>query len=304
MQRPPRADGGWWECQKCHGLVLPRNPANDVCPAGAQHVWAASNEPYVLRWGDLGRVATQMDPGWRWCRKCSVLYQTLNTYGDVCAAGGSHDPSMSPSYVVRAGDGVEGMVGGWQLCSKCMGLFNASSNSSHFYQACPAGGDHERDFAPTYFLRLENPPIRPEPLDKLFDWRPVDGTGGKVRARGRLILQKDGNVVVETDVQDTGGGEYNVDVCFAVLDWGRIAWTDPIGMGASVHVAGKVTSGQSRQRGAPSYPYAAIAANWNELSPGAEIYMVATAQGDRVNFINTLVGIAGTVLGVVSLVAS
>jgi hypothetical protein len=192
------------------------------------------------------------------------------------------------------------MVGEWKLCIKCWGLCHGTSNSSRFYQACPAGGDHQC-YGASFFLRLENPPERPPYLAKSFNWHPVHGSGGKVIASGKLTLQKDGTVTVETDVKDTGRGEYNVDVCFAVVDWGMVAWTDPIGMGASVHVAGKVTSGQSRQRGAPEFHYPAISEYWAELSPGAEIYMVAAAQADRVNFFNTLVGVAGTLLGVVSL---
>lgn len=86
---------------------------------------------------------------WRWCRKCQCLVFGGSTTG-VCAAGGAHNLTGSPNYVIdhQVGTGQ----GGWLWCFKCEALYYGGNPGSA--GICPDGGIHNGIRSGRYFLQL------------------------------------------------------------------------------------------------------------------------------------------------------
>jgi hypothetical protein len=88
-----------------------------------------------------------MQEGWRWCRKCGVMFYAVASAGKgVCPAGGAHDDSASGHYLERFGEDRSGQQGGWRWCKRCAAFFYArASIGAGGKGLCPApgGGPHD-----------------------------------------------------------------------------------------------------------------------------------------------------------------
>jgi hypothetical protein len=91
--------------------------------------------------------------GWRWCKKCQVMFYGLHSSGlGACPAGGQHDPSQSGHYYIRVEGAVPGVQqAGWRWCKKCMGFWYAGGTS---LGTCPAGGTHSQQGSGAYAAML------------------------------------------------------------------------------------------------------------------------------------------------------
>jgi hypothetical protein len=67
-----------------------------VCPCGGMHDTMGSGD-YWLRHNDYTARGQQ---GWRWCRKCQVLFFNGNGHFGICPCGGGHDPTGSGAYTL------------------------------------------------------------------------------------------------------------------------------------------------------------------------------------------------------------
>jgi hypothetical protein len=84
----------WRVCKKCQGAFCDADPLQGrTCPSGGNH--EARNLEFAVQMGT--------GPGegnWRQCRKCSGLFWAGAGNNGACKAGGPHDPSGSPNYVL------------------------------------------------------------------------------------------------------------------------------------------------------------------------------------------------------------
>lgn len=82
-----------------------------------------------------GETLTQ--EGWRRCRRCQILFFSLDRTGGlgVCPAGGAHE-SSDDFYLLRMGPEIAGVqLGGWSWCMHCMALFDRVGGNMG---ACPS----------------------------------------------------------------------------------------------------------------------------------------------------------------------
>jgi hypothetical protein len=126
---------GWRFCRKCAGLSYAPNRARSVCKAdkGTHDVEGSAYVLFVKQ----SRYGGQA--GWEWCHKCQLLGHGSAPLSGHCPAGGAHDRSRSPGYLVWH-PGVSGGASrefnaqdGWRWCGLCFGLV-------HGQGACAAPG--------------------------------------------------------------------------------------------------------------------------------------------------------------------
>jgi hypothetical protein len=138
----------WHCCNKCQGLFYaPNGPG--VCKAGGGHSDTGSAN-YILcvdispvnsqgtRQKSVPPDGTGWQAGWRYCRKCGLLWMGANA-GSHCPDGGQHSASSSGHYFLCINDTPTdsglGQVG-WRLCPKCQGLWMGLNSGSR----CSADG--------------------------------------------------------------------------------------------------------------------------------------------------------------------
>lgn len=89
--------------------------------------------------------------GWRWCKKCEVLFYA--PLGSTCPAGGGHDASTSACYLPYT-DGQGGTQDKWRWCKRCGAMFFSGNGAGR----CVGGVGHDASGSGQYFLATNTPP--------------------------------------------------------------------------------------------------------------------------------------------------
>ena len=142
---PHYTQAGWRWCDPCSNLHFATKGTHGPSRSAA----------YVL-FADRSRYGGQ--GGWGWCRKCQGLSHGSEALSGYCPAGGQHDRSASPNYLVWA---TEDNHAGfqpkdfdaqdqWRWCNQCYGLFHESNPG-----VCPwpFGGVHQLGGSSNYHLQ-------------------------------------------------------------------------------------------------------------------------------------------------------
>lgn len=119
-----------------------RCTADSISRRSAIRTMAMGSVAFFALAGLPGTANAFAQEGWRWCRKCQIMFFAQDRAGGfgVCPAGGRHDPSASDYYYLRMEPEIAGVQqGGWSWCMKCMGLYGSVGANMG---ACPAGGSH------------------------------------------------------------------------------------------------------------------------------------------------------------------
>lgn len=146
---------GWRWCSKCSNLNFAPNVTRSVCPVDQKPHAVDRSGPYVL-FPNRSRYAGQ--PGWGWCNKCQGLCHGGAALSGFCPAGGAHDRTDSPNYLLWAAENPQGASApkdfnaqdNWRWCNRCYSLVHAS-----FLGTCPApgGGPHNPTGSWNYHLQ-------------------------------------------------------------------------------------------------------------------------------------------------------
>ncbi|MBL9103814.1 MAG: hypothetical protein JNL82_22915 [Myxococcales bacterium] len=132
---------GWRWCRHCQ-VVFYQPDGNGVCPGRAGHDATGSGEYWLWTHGD-GKLRSDVQPNWRWCRRCNAL--AFSQLGGRCAAtGAQHDFSASGKYCLLHNADLKPSEQkvhqrGWRWCNKCQALFYCELGAG----ACPTGGGHD-----------------------------------------------------------------------------------------------------------------------------------------------------------------
>lgn len=135
---PHYTQEGWRYCSKCSNLNFFPNVARSVCPKDQQPHDDSASSAYIL-FPHRSRYGRQ--PDWKWCKKCQGLSYGAGANAGYCPAGGQHDRSTSPNYMLYTEALPQGTYAakdfngqaGWRYCTKCSGLFHESNAG-----VCPA----------------------------------------------------------------------------------------------------------------------------------------------------------------------
>ena len=153
-EAPHYTQAGWRYCDKCSNLHFAPNQSRSVCPSDKKNHSSSQSGAYILfanksRYGGQG--------GWGWCNKCQGLCHGSATLSGHCPAGGAHDRSASPNYLVWATeDNHTGFQAkdfpaqdNWRWCNRCYGLFHGGTPGR-----CPepSGGAHQSGGSFNYHL--------------------------------------------------------------------------------------------------------------------------------------------------------
>jgi hypothetical protein len=147
--------GGWSSCDRCAHLTFAPNQARGVCPADKRQHGVDKGARYTL-FVNKSRYAAQA--GWGWCHKCQGMTHGTEPLSGHCPAGGTHDRSRSPSYLLWAPEVVQSGADakdfksqeGWRKCSRCQGLFLGAMTS-----VCPAPGGGAHNGAGSWNYHLQ-----------------------------------------------------------------------------------------------------------------------------------------------------
>ncbi|WP_143268488.1 hypothetical protein [Amycolatopsis vastitatis] len=91
-----------------------------------------------------------MQPGWRWCARCSSL--AYSGFGDgICVHDSAHDFGGSGEYFVSMVDVPEGSQPGWRWCNRCQCLCYSGFGDGDW---CAAGGPHNFEGSGPYSVPL------------------------------------------------------------------------------------------------------------------------------------------------------
>ncbi len=153
-EAPHHTQAGWRWCDQCSLLHFEPNRLRGVCPSSKGPHGSSKSAPYLL-FAIRSRYGGQ--DGWGWCRKCQGLCYGATPLAGRCAAGGEHDRSESPHYLVWAvEDDHKGhhnkdfsSQGDWRRCHQCLSLFHGE-----FGGVCPAvqSGPHQAGASWNYHL--------------------------------------------------------------------------------------------------------------------------------------------------------
>jgi hypothetical protein len=278
--------GGWRFCAKCHTMFFDGFPDNKgVCPASASHDAQGFifNIPFDIP------QSSNAQGGWRNCSKCQAMF--FDGFPDnkgVCPAGASHaaaGPFFVPTHDIPETPNAQGA---WRNCSKCQAMFFDGFPDS----VCPTGAGHAA--AGPFFVL---PHDLPNQLD--FGFNPiVFGTGIPVGGFAHLTIHSDGTYNFTGHFHDSGADEFNTALAWVVKDFLSHGYS----FAHSGHVAGTFESGSRNDDWNNDGQNDAIKDNWFAIAAADSASAKAEVNADLTNLINTVIGIAGTTLGVVAII--
>jgi hypothetical protein len=155
---PQELQRNWRKCMRCQSIYLATNGPG-VCKAGPGGHAPGASASYILV-DDVDPVNTSgpaqkgWQRGWRYCKRCGMLWMGLNS-GSRCPAGGAHTLADSGEYWLRLNNNPSGQTApgesGWKWCDKCQSLWSGGAGSQ-----CPAGGAHSSTGSSDYGLVADN----------------------------------------------------------------------------------------------------------------------------------------------------
>ncbi len=141
----------------------------------------------------------------------------------------------------------------------------------------------------------------PSQLD--FDWNPiVFGTGIAVGGWSHLTIRQDGTYTFSGHFHDSGAFEYNMKLVWGVKN-NTPDKLDLYTFQHSGHVSGTFESGSPDDNWTTDGQSDLIKTNWAGIVAADLAPASATASGDFTALVNEIIGAAGTVLGVIAIVA-
>jgi hypothetical protein len=153
-EAPHYTQAGWRWCDQCSLLHFEPNRSRGVCPVTKGPHSSSKSIPYIV-FAIRSRFGGQ--EGWGWCRKCQGLSYGATPITGRCAAGGEHDRSESPRYLLWAAeddhhgheDKTFSSQDGWRRCHQCSSLYHGDTGG-----ACPAvqSGPHQAGSSWNYHL--------------------------------------------------------------------------------------------------------------------------------------------------------
>jgi hypothetical protein len=279
--------GDWRFCEKCHGMFFNGFSVKGVCPAGGQH----KAQGFIFNLPFDTPELPNAQAGWRNCSKCQANFFAGFPVKGVCPAGGQH--AVAGPFFVLPHDMPElpNAQGRWRNCSKCQVLFfDGFPNKG----VCPVGGGHAA--AGPFFVLPHDLPTQ---LD--FDFNPsVFGAGVPVGGSAHLTIHSDGTYNFRGHLHDSGALEFNTALAWIVKDFFGHGYS----FGHSGHLAGTFESGSRNDDWNNDGQNNAIRDNWFAIAPTNSAPAKAEVNADLTNVINTLIGIAGTTLGVVAIIVA
>jgi hypothetical protein len=136
----------------------------------------------------------------------------------------------------------------------------------------------------------------PPTLD--FDYNPiVFDNGVPVGGWAHLTIRQDGSFTFFGHLHDSGGTEYDVNVGIAVKDSQNRLYT----VMHSGHVSGTFEPGSRDDDWSVDSKNDQLAENWADIAASNTVYENASASLDAINLINSIIGAAGLIVGVVAL---
>jgi len=141
----------------------------------------------------------------------------------------------------------------------------------------------------------------PLPSELHFDNDSIGFPGG-VAAGGyaHLTLRKDGSFTFSGHYHDSGSLEYNISTVWGIKDSSNMLFTFP----HSSHVAGTFEPGSRDDDWTIDSRNDEIARRWSALAAGTTSILRAEANVELINVTNSVIGVAGLVLGVIAIVAA
>jgi hypothetical protein len=131
-----------------------------------------------------------------------------------------------------------------------------------------------------------------------FDARPLVFDGGvPVGGWSHLTLRQDGSLTFTGHFHDSGATEYNMNFIFAVKDSQNIVYT----VQHSGRVFGTFESGSRDDDWTIDTRNDRLADNWANLAAGSTWVANGSAKMDGTDLFNSVIGVIGTVVGVISL---
>lgn len=108
---------GWRRCKHCQALFH-LNERGSYCPRedSGQHEAADGEKYHVIINSVISVPATEIQQGWRWCRKCQALHFPGD--GEACHLTSDHD-SGSSNYAVEIISIPNTDRPSWRFCDKC-----------------------------------------------------------------------------------------------------------------------------------------------------------------------------------------
>ena len=137
----------------------------------------------------------------------------------------------------------------------------------------------------------------PSQLD--FDFPSITfPTGFAVGGAAHLTITSDGGYTFRGHYHDSGAAEYNISSVLAVKDTAGLAYT----FTHDSHVAGTFESGSRDDDWSDNGTDPRLRDHWSDLALGARAELRAEVDTDLANVVNLVIGVLGTVLGVISIV--
>jgi hypothetical protein len=138
-------------------------------------------------------------------------------------------------------------------------------------------------------------------LPSQIDWDAGSITfnnGVPVGGTSHLTIRQDGTYTLSGHFHDSGATEYNMSLVWGVADSQQKLYT----FEHSGHVSGTFESGSRDDNWNVDGQNAAIAQNWANITARNSANWEAGADSDFTSLVNSLIGAAGTVLGIVAIV--
>lgn len=151
---PHYTQSDWRWCERCSNLSFGPNVVRSVCPVDKKPHVITRSGVYTL-FPQRSRYPGQS--GWGWCNKCQGLCHGSAAQSGFCPAGGAHDRTDSPDYILMSVDSPPGTAArdfptqdNWRWCNRCYSLFHAGTPGT-----CPApgGGPHNPSGSSNYLLQ-------------------------------------------------------------------------------------------------------------------------------------------------------
>ncbi|TCO60641.1 hypothetical protein [Actinocrispum wychmicini] len=144
----------WRWCRKCQGHFFGGSGTFGFCPFGNAHDSTGSGDYYL--WYSEDPPRSDMQPGWRWCRRCQSLSYAAVVTG-LCPGFGRHDLGGSGNYHVFHDVGVlnPNEQDQWNWCRKCQGLFYGPNQSRSW---CAGGNRHDGTGSGNYMVQYLSSP--------------------------------------------------------------------------------------------------------------------------------------------------
>jgi hypothetical protein len=142
------------------------------------------------------------------------------------------------------------------------------------------------------------PPL-PGQLD--FDWFPITlDNGCPVGGSSHLTIHEDGTYQFSGHLHDSGALEYNTQLMWLVMD----SHDQGYSFRHSGHVSGTFESGSRDDIWEVDGQNDDIAQNWASIVARNQATAACAANSDFTNLFNSIIGIVGTVLGVIGIVVA